>query len=186
MTWTSAQQWGHMLCSSLTSSAVRDRRYRIAISKFRLSSHNFEIEWCRHCIPKVPVSERSCFRCNCIEDEQHFLVSCKLYEGLRVDLYGRVSEIIADIYEIGDREKFARLMNSRDNNVLTMAGWFFIYGTECTRWSSYLKSMWYLTELYKAICIYLWLLQTIGRVTWWALCLLILVTTPEMFYNNTI
>ena len=108
--------------------AVRDRRYRNAISKFRLSSHNLEIERGRHCNPKVPVPERLCFRCNCIEDEQHFLVSCKLYEDLRVDFY-----------EIGDRDKFVRLMNSRDNNVLTWLGKFFIYGTEGTRWSSYLK-----------------------------------------------
>ena len=54
----------------------------------------------------------------------HFLVSCKLYEGLRVDLYDKVSKIITDFYEIGDREKFVRLMNSRDNNVLTWLGKF--------------------------------------------------------------
>ena len=84
--------------------AQRDRRYRNAISKFRLSSHNLEIERGRHCNPKVPVSERLCFRCNCKEDEQHFLVSCKLYEDLRVDLYDKVSKIITDFYEIGDRE----------------------------------------------------------------------------------
>ena len=104
--------------------AVRDRRYRNAISKFRLSSHSLEIERGRLCNPKVPVSERLCFRCNCIEDEQHFLVSCKLYEDLRVDLYDKVSKIITDFYEIGDREKFVRLMNSRDNNVLTWLGKF--------------------------------------------------------------
>ena len=104
--------------------AVRDRRYRNAISKFRLSSHNLEIERGRHCNPKVPVPERLCFRCSCIEDEQHFLVSCKLYEDLRVDLYDKVSKIITDFYEIGDREKFVRLMNSRDNNVLTWLGKF--------------------------------------------------------------
>ena len=104
--------------------AVRDRWYRNAISKFCLSSHNLEIERGRYCNPKVPVSERLCVCCNCIEDEQHFLVSCKLYEGLRVDLYDKVSKIITDFYEIGDREKFVRLMNSRDNNVLTWLGKF--------------------------------------------------------------
>ena len=101
--------------------AVRDTRYK-AISKFRLSSHNLERERGRHCNPKVLVSERLCFRCNCIKDEQHFLVSCKLYEGLRV--LHDVSKIITDFYEIGDREKFIRLMNSRDNNVLTWLGKF--------------------------------------------------------------
>ena len=103
---------------------VRDRRYRNVIIKFRLSSHNLEIERGRHCNPKVPVSERLCFRCHCIEDEQHFLVSCKLYEGLRVDLYDKVSNIITDFYEIGDREKFVRLTNSRDDSVLTWLGKF--------------------------------------------------------------
>ena len=97
----------------------------------------------------------------------------------------KVSKIITDFYEIGDSETFVRLMNSRDNNVLPWLGKFFIYGTEGTRWSSYLKSVWYLTELYKALCIYLWLPQTTDRVTWWALGLLILVSTPEMSYNDT-
>ena len=58
--------------------AVRGRRYRNTISKFRLSSHNLEIEGGRHSNPKVLESERLYFHCNCIEDEQHFLVSCKL------------------------------------------------------------------------------------------------------------
>ena len=117
-------------------SAVRDRRYRNAISKFRLSSHNFEIERGRHCNPKVPVSERLCFRCNCIEDEQHFLISCKSYEDLRVDLYDKVSKIITDFYEIGDRDKFVRLMNSRDNNVLTWLGKF-LYTAQRVRGGHY-------------------------------------------------
>ena len=111
---------------------VRDRRYRNAISKFRLSSHTLEIERGRHCIPKVAVSERLCFRCNCMEDEQHFLFSFKLYEGLRVDLYDKVSKIIADIYEIGGRDKFVLLMNSRDNNVLALLGKF-LYTTQSVR-----------------------------------------------------
>ena len=68
--------------------------------------------------------EGLCVCCNCIWDEQHFLVSCKLYEGLRVDLYDKVSKIITDFYEIGDRETFVRLMNSRDNNALTWLGKF--------------------------------------------------------------
>ena len=59
-----------------------------------------------------------------IEDEQHFLVSCKLYEGLRVDFYDNVTKITTDFYEIGDREKSVRLMNSRDKNVLAWLGEF--------------------------------------------------------------
>ena len=112
--------------------AVRDRRYRTAISKFRLSWHNLEIERGRHCIPIFPVTKRLCFRCQFIEDEQHFLVSCKLYESLRVDLYDKVSKMITDFYEIGYREKFVRIMNSRDTNVLT---WLdkFLYSAERVR-----------------------------------------------------
>ena len=84
--------------------AVRDRRYRNAISIFRLGSHNLEIEGGRHCNHKVPVSERLCFRCKCIENEQHFL-----FRRQR------------------DREKFVCLMclmNSRYNNVLAWLGKF--------------------------------------------------------------
>ena len=65
-------EWGTYL-----NAVIRDRRYRNTISKFRLSSHNLEIDRGRHCNPKVPVSERLYYRCNCIEDEQHssFLVN---------------------------------------------------------------------------------------------------------------
>ena len=58
---------------------VKDPKYRIAIAKFRASSHTLEIERGRHTKPKTLVAERLCHLCRVVEDEIHFLISCPLY-----------------------------------------------------------------------------------------------------------
>ena len=48
-------------------------RYRTVITRFRLSSHNLDIEVGRHFKPKSPVGHRICKNCNSmeVEDEQN-------------------------------------------------------------------------------------------------------------------
>ena len=60
-----------------------ERKYRIALSKFRLSSHNLEIEVGRY--NNVPRSDKICRFCQMkvIENELHFLLTCPLYTNLR-------------------------------------------------------------------------------------------------------
>jgi hypothetical protein len=54
------------------------------IARFRLSDHKLKIETGRHCRPRLPPEQRTCFHCkDCIEDEAHFLVNCPLYQHLR-------------------------------------------------------------------------------------------------------
>lgn len=62
---------------------LSERKYKIALSKFRLSSHNLEIERGRYF--NVPRSERICKICqmNVIENEFHFRLTCPLYTDLR-------------------------------------------------------------------------------------------------------
>ena len=62
---------------------IKINKYRIALSKFRLSSHNLEIETGRH--GNIPRADRKCKKCNSdvIEDEYHFLLVCPLYRELR-------------------------------------------------------------------------------------------------------
>ena len=62
---------------------ISDNKYKIALSRFRLSSHKLEIERGRyHNIPRI---ERKCKLCslNTIEDEYHFLLLCPKYYELR-------------------------------------------------------------------------------------------------------
>ena len=56
-------------------SAVKNIKFRIAISKLRTSSH--AIERGRYTNPKTPVHERLCHSCKKVEDEYHFVMECK-------------------------------------------------------------------------------------------------------------
>lgn len=62
---------------------IYDRKYKIALSRFRLSSHRLEIERGRYL--NIPRMERKCKFCsqNTLENEYHFLLICPLYKDLR-------------------------------------------------------------------------------------------------------
>ena len=59
---------------------LRQRPDRAVIAKTRLSAHNLEVETGRH--KNIPVNERLCKVCkgSSIEDENHFLWSCPIYD----------------------------------------------------------------------------------------------------------
>ena len=51
---------------------------RIAITKWRLSSHDL--------LSKTPREEKTCSKCPaCLEDEDHVLFQCPLYESVRLE-----------------------------------------------------------------------------------------------------
>ena len=58
-------------------------KYRIALTQFRISSHNLAIEKGRH--ENIPRQDRKCRNCtlNQIEDEYHFLMICPKFYHLR-------------------------------------------------------------------------------------------------------
>ena len=62
---------------------IHDRKLRIALCKFRTSSHNLEIEKGRH--RNIQRSERTCKLCNqnVVESEYHFLLVCPFLYILR-------------------------------------------------------------------------------------------------------
>lgn len=62
---------------------VRPNKYKYALSKFRLSSHNLAIETGRY--DATPRDERVCVYCNmnAIENEYHFLLACPFYNDIR-------------------------------------------------------------------------------------------------------
>ena len=62
---------------------ITNRKFKIALSKFRLSSHRLEIERGRY--RNIPKTDRLCQFCsmNTIENEYHFLLICPLYTDLR-------------------------------------------------------------------------------------------------------
>ena len=74
---------------------VNIKKFRIALSKLRVSSHRLEIEAGRWNKPnKTPRENRKCKNCNILEDEYHFLFECTRYNHLRPNyfkLYYRVN-----------------------------------------------------------------------------------------------
>ena len=72
---------------------VKNVRYRIALSRFRLSNHKLLIETGRHQKPKLERNDRKCFICDDkIEDENHFLIECPLYSTERKKLFAVLNE----------------------------------------------------------------------------------------------
>lgn len=62
---------------------IPEKKYKIALTKFRLSSHDLAIE--RGRFENIQRSDRLCKYCNLglVENEYHFLLTCPLYKDLR-------------------------------------------------------------------------------------------------------
>ncbi len=60
------------------------RKFRVSLTKLRVSSHRLEIEAGRwHKPVSKPFDQRKCMICNVLEDEFHFLMICPMYTELR-------------------------------------------------------------------------------------------------------
>ena len=58
-------------------------RYRITITRWRMSCHKLRIETGRYTRPKTPRNERKCKICNTLEDEHHALFLCSAHIFIR-------------------------------------------------------------------------------------------------------
>ena len=63
---------------------VKINKFRVALSKLRVSSHRIEVEVGRWTRPKTSLVARKCRVCNVVEDEFHFLFECQLFTDLRI------------------------------------------------------------------------------------------------------
>ena len=64
---------------------VNVAKYRIALSRLRVSAHRLEIEAGRwHRPVAIERCDRKCISCNILEDEFHFVLECKMYKELRI------------------------------------------------------------------------------------------------------
>ena len=63
---------------------IKVTKFRITLSKLRLSSHRLEIEVGRWARPnRTPLDQRKCRVCDKVEDEFHFILECGLYSQIR-------------------------------------------------------------------------------------------------------
>ena len=89
---------------------VKESKYRIAISRLRASTRVLEIERGRYTRPKASLTERLCPFCNVVEDEQHFLLICKIYDQERNRMFSKISRKYENICEIESRSAFKFLL----------------------------------------------------------------------------
>ena len=85
---------------------IQNRKFRNAIAKLRLSSHQLSIETGRH--RNIDRPNRKCTVCNLndIEDEFHFTLICPAYEDLRKQYIPKYFCTRPSVY------KFITLLNS--------------------------------------------------------------------------
>ena len=63
---------------------VNVKKFRIALSRLRMSSHRLAIESGRWTKPtRTPLEERLCYLCNTLKDECHNVLECPAYSELR-------------------------------------------------------------------------------------------------------
>jgi len=89
------------------------RKYRIALSRLRVSSHRLAIESGRWRKPEsVPFDQRVCSLCNVLEDEFHFVLKCEKYNELR-------SRYIKKFYwKHPSMDKFIHLLKEDNHKVI--------------------------------------------------------------------
>ena len=104
---------------------VKNRKSKIALTHFRLSNHNLLIEKGRHMRPKLDRTERKCFLCkDVIEDEKHFITNCPLYSKHRAILYHSLQNNSIYFTSLTEEDKFIFIMINENTNVMAELGKF--------------------------------------------------------------
>ena len=99
---------------------LKNQKQRKLFTKFRLSSHDLEIERGRYGTKSLPVNERICKLCNegKVEDEFHFLMQCPFYSEERASLLEHTHTNFENTHSLNDYDQFIWLMSQENNSCL--------------------------------------------------------------------
>ena len=98
-------------------------KFRVAVSKFRASTHILEIERGRYTSPVTPRNSRLCKRCsNCVEDEYHFMMICELYNNERSELFDKICSVSPEFSSMSNSNKFKYLFLNHDARSMSWVG----------------------------------------------------------------
>ena len=106
---------------------IKEAKYRRSLTKLRFSSHNLEIERGRHTKPVTPVIEISCIVFGVVDDELHFVTSCKKHTTERERLYSYVVYVVyvdshvPNFGELNNAEKFIYLLTNENPSLLHLS-----------------------------------------------------------------
>lgn len=97
-----------------------------SIARFRLSSHNLNIELGRHKRPYIPAEERFCKRCNLdlVEDEFHCMMLCNNWKDLRLDLFQTACKTIEHFAVLSPKTQFHQILNNKNPDMIIALGKF--------------------------------------------------------------
>ena len=99
--------------------SVHNRNHKIALCRFRTSSHDLMIEKRRYFKPKIPRDERKCPHCkNEVENETHFLTQCTLYNEYRNKLYHEVRKTSNYFDNMTSEQKFIFIMTNENEKIM--------------------------------------------------------------------
>ena len=99
--------------------SVHNRNHKIALCRFRTSSHDLMIEKGRYFKPKIPRDERKCPHCkNEVENETHFLTQCTLYNEYRNKLYHEVRKTSNYFDNMTSEQKFIFIMTNENEKIM--------------------------------------------------------------------
>ena len=98
---------------------VTNTKHKIALSRFRVSSHSLNIEKGRHARPKIERSDRKCPFCKTeVEDECHFITACPLYKKNRNELYSVIKKVCSNFDNLTDTQKLIYIMRSENPDII--------------------------------------------------------------------
>ena len=87
------------------------RARKSALAKFRCGVAPLRIETGR--FEGIPANERYCFHCvTCIENEEHVLMNCTLYDNIRQNMFVNILNIEPDFLSLNCSEQFCQLMSN--------------------------------------------------------------------------
>ena len=84
--------------------AIKNYKYRVAMSQLRTSSHTLAIEYGRYTRPKTKIEDRKCSSCHILEDEKHFLIECNINQAKRENLFSKLTHIAPNFIHMTDKE----------------------------------------------------------------------------------
>lgn len=103
---------------------IKNDKYRVALSRFRASSHTLEIERGRYTRPITHEQDRLCAVCNVIENEMHFLMACEINSHYRAEMFRNITALYSEFSELSVTDQFLFLLKSNDEYVLNQLAKF--------------------------------------------------------------
>ena len=103
---------------------MKNKNYRRALTRLRVSAHKLNIEIGRQRRPYIPRHQRLCLYCNCgdIDDEIHFLLKCNFHAEARHSLFQLIASYLPLQELINEVEIFTTVMTSKNPVILNALG----------------------------------------------------------------